>query len=105
MKILLQAVQHQKPLEAHRSRPPEDSVCPPGPPNHPKPPVNKNYYQEPRRIKGKQVIVRTSANKDNITYRHEEGRSRYLGDLSGTREMDERHPSTVISGGQIKNSL
>ena len=38
-------------------RPPDDSSCPPGHrPNPARPPVvEKNYYQEPKRLKGKQI--------------------------------------------------
>lgn len=40
--------------------PAEDTACPPGQRSNPGRPPGKNYYQEPRRIKGKQVRDRGS---------------------------------------------
>ena len=76
-------------------RPPEDSTCPPGHrPNPARPPVvEKNYYQEPKRLKGKQARGGSESMSKRPPWDPGEGRKASLRSEISTLSLHDTDPT------------
>ena len=76
-------------------RPPDDSSCPPGHrPNPARPPVvEKNYYQEPKRLKGKQIRGGSESMSKRPPWDPGEGRKASLRSEISTLSLHDTDPT------------